>query len=156
MLNAFKALSTEIPEMASITMTASFLGASTSTVRAHRSATARRGIVMAKATPMAKSDENNVNRMEEGSSKRRDLVFAAAAAAVCSVAKVAMAEEPKRGTLEAKKKYNPVMRFRAMNMLEWVNRGWPFCCLAGSNGLGMTCCHDLQMQRPASTLQMGA
>jgi len=40
---------------------------------------------------------------------RRDLVFTAAAAAVCSLAKVAMADdEPKRGTEAAKKKYAPV------------------------------------------------
>ncbi|GFZ13021.1 photosystem II 5 kD protein [Actinidia rufa] len=46
--------------------------------------------------------------MEEGGSGRRDLVFAAAAAAVCSIAKVAAAGEPKRGTAEAKKEYAPV------------------------------------------------
>ena len=39
---------------------------------------------------------------------RRELMFAAAAAAVCSVAGVAAAGEPKPGTPEAKKVYAPV------------------------------------------------
>lgn len=45
---------------------------------------------------------------ESSSNGRRELVFAAAAAAACSVAKIAMAIEPKPGTIEAKKKYAPV------------------------------------------------
>ncbi|KAJ4840303.1 hypothetical protein Tsubulata_022048 [Turnera subulata] len=46
------------------------------------------------------------NREESSSNGRRDLVFAVAAAAACSIAKIAMAdEEPKNGTPEAKKKY---------------------------------------------------
>ncbi|KAL6994761.1 hypothetical protein U1Q18_044528 [Sarracenia purpurea var. burkii] len=45
---------------------------------------------------------------ERESGRRRDLVFAAAAAAVCSVAGVAAAVETKRGTSDAKKIYAPV------------------------------------------------
>ncbi len=45
---------------------------------------------------------------EDSSNGRRNLMFAAAAAAVCSVAGIAVADEPKRGTPEAKKIYAPV------------------------------------------------
>ncbi|KAL6953158.1 hypothetical protein U1Q18_047340 [Sarracenia purpurea var. burkii] len=45
---------------------------------------------------------------EHESGRRRDLVFVAAAAAVCSVVGVAAAVEPKRGTSDAKKIYAPV------------------------------------------------
>ena len=44
----------------------------------------------------------------ECSDGRRELMFAVAAAAVCSVAGVAAAEEPKPGTPEAKKVYAPI------------------------------------------------
>ncbi|KNA18995.1 hypothetical protein SOVF_065540 [Spinacia oleracea] len=87
--------------MASITMTASFLGTTVS--KQPPTHHLRRGVVMAKAMP-----ETTTTTKEETSSKRRDLVFAVAAAAACSVARIAMAEEPKRGTPEAKKKYAPV------------------------------------------------
>jgi len=61
---------------------------------------------MAKAIRVSESGDHPE---QETSTKRRDLVFAAAAAAACSFAKVAMAnEEPKRGTPEAKKKYAPI------------------------------------------------
>lgn len=59
---------------------------------------------MAKATKVTGAEKTK----EEGSSGRRDLVFAGAAMAMWSVAKIAMADEPERGTLEAKKKYAPV------------------------------------------------
>ncbi|KAJ8449464.1 hypothetical protein Cgig2_002261 [Carnegiea gigantea] len=93
--------------MASITMTASFLSSSAATtVLKHPSTNARRGVVMAKAMRFSESSDRPD---QESSTKRRDLVFAAAAAAACSLAKVAMAdEEPKRGTPEAKKKYAPI------------------------------------------------
>ncbi|KAL6973735.1 hypothetical protein U1Q18_027920 [Sarracenia purpurea var. burkii] len=42
------------------------------------------------------------------SGRRRDLVFAAAAAAVCSVVSVAATVETERGTSDAKKIYAPV------------------------------------------------
>ncbi|KAL7003009.1 hypothetical protein U1Q18_004167 [Sarracenia purpurea var. burkii] len=45
---------------------------------------------------------------ERESGRRRDLVFATAAAAVCSVVAVAAAVEPKRRTSDAKKIYAPV------------------------------------------------
>lgn len=93
--------------MASITMTASFLGSSVATtVSKHPSTNARRGVVMAKAMRISESSDRPD---QESSTKRRDLVFAAAAAAACSLAKAAMADEqPKRGTPEARKKYAPI------------------------------------------------
>ena len=45
---------------------------------------------------------------KEGINGRRNLMFAAAAAAVCSVPGMATADEPKRGTPEAKKIYAPI------------------------------------------------
>ncbi|KAG6632433.1 photosystem II 5 kDa protein, chloroplastic-like [Carya illinoinensis] len=98
--------------MASVTMTASFLAASTATK--HPSTSVRRSLIVAKAVRATEAEKTNLefnrNSKEESSSGRRDLVFAAAAAAVAfSVAKIAIADvEPKRGTPEAKKKYGPV------------------------------------------------
>ncbi|XP_057953435.1 photosystem II 5 kDa protein, chloroplastic [Malania oleifera] len=102
--------------MASLTMTASLQGCSASIITKHPSpAGGRRGVVaMAKASndgPETANRHIKSNRMdEEGRGGRRELVFAAAAAAaaVSSVAKVAMANEPVRGSFEAKKKYAPV------------------------------------------------
>nr|B3EWI4.1 RecName: Full=Photosystem II 5 kDa protein, chloroplastic; Flags: Precursor [Petunia x hybrida] len=94
--------------MASITMMSSFLGGSTVAPAKVPSAN-RRGVVMVKAMH---EGENNVvisKNEESKNSGRRELFFAMAAAAACSVAKTAMAdEEPKRGTPEAKKKYSSV------------------------------------------------
>ncbi|KAL6195968.1 hypothetical protein ACLB2K_031585 [Fragaria x ananassa] len=92
--------------MASMTMTASFL-ASTIT----KPSTPRRSLIVAKASRAPEAGKVTVEMKqskEEGSSGRRDLIFAAAAAAACSIAKVAMADEPERGTPAAKKKYAPV------------------------------------------------
>lgn len=50
----------------------------------------------------------NVDTKKECSNGRRDLMFAAAAAAVCSIAEIAVAKEPKPGTPDAKKLYAPV------------------------------------------------
>ncbi|KAL2329342.1 hypothetical protein Fmac_022769 [Flemingia macrophylla] len=94
--------------MASVTMTASFLGSSTI---GHRSPVAsQRRLVVANA---AKSVEGEKVKMsyeneKEGNNGRRNMMFAAAAAAVCSVAGMAVADEPKRGTPEARKIYSPV------------------------------------------------
>lgn len=52
------------------------------------------------------SQEESKN--ERSSTGRRDLVFAVAAATVCAVAGIAVAEEPKRGTPMARKIYAPV------------------------------------------------
>ncbi|CAI9768625.1 unnamed protein product [Fraxinus pennsylvanica] len=90
--------------MASMTMTASFLGGSPIS-KQPPTATRRRGVVMVKAS---KEEKVVMGTKEEGNSTRRDLMFAAAAAAAFSVAKVAMADEPKRGSAEAKKKYAPI------------------------------------------------
>ncbi|KAI4304989.1 hypothetical protein L6164_028381 [Bauhinia variegata] len=88
--------------MASMTMTASFLGGASSTITKHpSSSTSRRSNMI-----VAKASRGSETEKVESNSGRRDLVFAAAAAAACSIAKVSMAEEePKRGTPEAKKKY---------------------------------------------------
>jgi hypothetical protein len=99
-----------ISEMASITMAAaSFLG---STTLANRSPVAgSRRIVVTKAARAAEGEKVKVNcdTKKESSNGRRDLVFAAAAAAVCSVAGMAVAAEgPKPGTPEARKIYAPV------------------------------------------------
>ncbi|KAL2239927.1 photosystem II 5 kDa protein, chloroplastic [Sesamum indicum] len=89
--------------MASITMTASFLGGAAAK---HVPAGARRGAVVVRAS--SEPEKMAVKADEKSNSSRRDLMFAAAAAAACSVAKVAMADEPKPGTSEAKKKYAPI------------------------------------------------
>ncbi|GER41086.1 photosystem II 5 kD protein [Striga asiatica] len=92
--------------MASITMTASFLGSSAAK---NLSTTSRRGMVAVRASSSGSEEKTAVNRAEEGKiNGRRDLMFAVAAAAVCSAAKVAMAAEPKPGTSDAKKKYGPI------------------------------------------------
>lgn len=95
--------------MASMTMTASFLAGSTISKQPY--ATPRRGLIVAKASRATEEERFSVEmkNKEESSSGRRDLVFAAAAGAAFSIAKVAMAEdEPKSGTPEAKKKYGPI------------------------------------------------
>ncbi|XP_059665301.1 photosystem II 5 kDa protein, chloroplastic [Cornus florida] len=92
--------------MATTTMTTSFLGGSAVAIFKPAPTTAgRRGVVMAKASKVTEVANSS---KEEGNTLRRDLVFAAAAGAVCSIAKVAMADEPKNGTPEAKKKYAPI------------------------------------------------
>ncbi|XP_010257190.1 PREDICTED: photosystem II 5 kDa protein, chloroplastic [Nelumbo nucifera] len=100
--------------MASVTMTASFLGGITASERI--STTSRRGLIVAKAARAADGKQvklscttNTTNNNDKGSSNgRRDLMFAAAAAAVYSIAGVAVAEDPKIGTPEALKKYAPI------------------------------------------------
>ncbi|ANM65448.1 putative photosystem II 5kDa protein [Arabidopsis thaliana] len=91
--------------MASMTMTATFFPA----VAKVPSATGGRRLSVVRAST---SDNTPSLEVKEQSSTtmRRDLMFTAAAAAVCSLAKVAMAEEeePKRGTEAAKKKYAQV------------------------------------------------
>ncbi|XP_042012482.1 photosystem II 5 kDa protein, chloroplastic-like [Salvia splendens] len=85
----------------SMTMTASFLGGAFAAKPA--AATTRRGSLAVRASMDSEA------KAEERSDTRRGLVLAVVAAAASSVAKVAMAdEEPKRGSLEAKKKYAPI------------------------------------------------
>ncbi|KAK4278634.1 hypothetical protein QN277_016456 [Acacia crassicarpa] len=98
--------------MASMTMAASFLGGGALTQNPS-SSSPRRSLIVAKASEGERVNVEAMknNRKEDGgNSGRRDLVFAGAAVAACSVAKIAFAEEeePKRGTPEAKKKYNVV------------------------------------------------
>lgn len=94
--------------MAAVTMTSAFLGTGSSvtvgaSVKQPMIAVRRSNVVMAKASEVTKEtiEVNNKNA-------RREMMFAVAAAAACSVANMALAEEPKRGTPEAKKKYAQV------------------------------------------------
>ncbi|KAL3850134.1 hypothetical protein ACJIZ3_012016 [Penstemon smallii] len=91
--------------MASMTMAASFLGGSAAgTTKQLPTIARRRGVVVARAS----KESDNLAKEESNINTRRDLMFALAAAAACSVANVAIADEPKRGTPEAKKKYAPI------------------------------------------------
>ncbi|ONI13869.1 hypothetical protein PRUPE_4G250700 [Prunus persica] len=95
--------------MASMTMAASFLTGSASTIT--KPSTARRSLIVAKASSAPEGEKGSLEMKKSSSSSssgRRDLMFAAAAAAACSIAKAAMADEPKRGSKEAKEKYAPV------------------------------------------------
>ncbi|XVF33726.1 hypothetical protein REPUB_Repub17cG0193200 [Reevesia pubescens] len=94
--------------MASITMTASFL--SSNSLAKGSPKIAHRRLVVANAAKGAEVESVKLSgdTKREGNNGRRELMFAAAAAAVCSVARVAAAEGPKRGTPEAKKFYAPV------------------------------------------------
>ncbi|KAL0459191.1 UNVERIFIED_CONTAM: Photosystem II protein, chloroplastic [Sesamum latifolium] len=91
--------------MASMTMTASLFGGSAAAAK-QLPATARRSVVVVRAA--RDSDEMAANTKAESNNSRRDLMFAMVATAACSAAKIAMAEEPKSGTAEAKKKYAPI------------------------------------------------
>lgn len=96
----------EFANMASVTMTSCLLPTSSSALA---KLPARRGLFVVKAVGDKPSMELKKVEVKEENSGRRELVFAAAAAAACSIAKIAMAEdEPKPGTPEAKKKYAPV------------------------------------------------
>ncbi|KAJ4833345.1 hypothetical protein Tsubulata_000570 [Turnera subulata] len=90
--------------MATATMmtAASFLSCSKATGNHSGLVSRRRLVVLANAGRGTEGETATTNG-------RRDLVFAAAAAAVCSVARVAAAaEEPKRGSPEARKAYAAV------------------------------------------------
>ncbi|KAE8728999.1 Photosystem II 5 kDa protein [Hibiscus syriacus] len=89
--------------MASITMTAPFLSA-TNLTKGTRNGQ-RRLVVVANAAKGAEVE--GVQLSGETNNARRELMFAAAAAALCSVAGVATAE-PKPGSAEAKKAYASV------------------------------------------------
>lgn len=90
-------------------MTASFLGTSLATTQSPV-ASHRRHSVVASAAKGAEMEKSKVKfeANKESSNGRRELMFAAAAAVICSVSGIAMAEEPKAGTAEAKKFYAPV------------------------------------------------
>ncbi|RZB66589.1 Photosystem II 5 kDa protein, chloroplastic [Glycine soja] len=95
-----------IAKMASFTMTASILGSPAVTNRS-AVATQRRSLVV-NAAKAVEAEKVSYDNDMDGSNGRRNLMFAAAAAAVCSVAGMAVADEPKPGTPEAKKKYAPI------------------------------------------------
>ncbi|XP_058073674.1 photosystem II 5 kDa protein, chloroplastic-like [Magnolia sinica] len=96
--------------MASITMAASFIG----TVNvSERPSMNRRRLVMATATEADHIEKpNRSGSSTRANNSRRDVMFAAAAVAICSAAcghDLAIATEgPKPGTPEAKKIYAPV------------------------------------------------
>ncbi|KAG6416152.1 hypothetical protein SASPL_123576 [Salvia splendens] len=85
----------------SMTMTASFLGGAAAAKPV--TATNRRCPLAVKA-----SMDSEKAVVAESSNTRRGLVLAVVAAAASSIVTVAMAEEPKRGSAEAKKKYAPI------------------------------------------------
>ncbi|XP_057976166.1 photosystem II 5 kDa protein, chloroplastic-like [Malania oleifera] len=97
-------------------LTASFLGGTTP-LSGHRSSATtshRRPLVIANTARVGAEKEavksylSCESKGEGTSNGRRDLVFAAAAAAICSVAGAAVAEELKPGSPEAQKIYGPV------------------------------------------------
>ncbi|XVF79633.1 hypothetical protein PTKIN_Ptkin15bG0004800 [Pterospermum kingtungense] len=96
--------------MASLTMTASCLSSSTSLTNGSPRIAQRRLAVVANAAKGGEVESVKLSgeTKRESNNGRRELMMAAAAAAVCSVAGIAAAEEPKRGTPEAKKFYAPV------------------------------------------------
>lgn len=96
-------------KMAAVTMTSSFLGSAVvaaPTTKQPSVAVGRGSVVMAKASKVTSDKIELNNKSEETGNGRRDMMFALAAAAACSVANIALADdEPKRGSAEAKKKY---------------------------------------------------
>ncbi|KAL1300324.1 hypothetical protein HN51_045024 [Arachis hypogaea] len=95
--------------MASITMTTSIGGGMV--LRNRSPAAVQSRLVVANAGRAVEGEKMIVSYEsdKEGSNRRRDVMFGVAAAAVCSVAGIAVAEEePKNGTPEAKKKYAPI------------------------------------------------
>ncbi|XVF19289.1 hypothetical protein REPUB_Repub11eG0097400 [Reevesia pubescens] len=94
--------------MASMSMTASLLPSSSSTLSRLPPTTVRRGRIVAKAARADQGEKASWELKQESSNGRRELIFAAVAAAAWSFANIAMGEEPKRGTPEAKKKYAPI------------------------------------------------
>lgn len=95
-----------------MTMTASFLGGTAAFISKQLPATTagrRGGAVKVKASRDVSDGEKMVVNRDDSGNGRRDLMFAVAAAAACTLAKAALAEvEPKPGSPEAKKKYAPV------------------------------------------------
>ncbi|WOL17608.1 hypothetical protein Cni_G26401 [Canna indica] len=94
----------------SLTMMASFLGGAAA-VTERPSVGHRRSLVVAKAATKAQDVVVKPNHGDrEDRDSRRAVMLAAAAAAVCAIGQgIAIAdEEPKAGTLEAKKKYAPI------------------------------------------------
>ncbi|GAU28587.1 hypothetical protein TSUD_269270 [Trifolium subterraneum] len=96
--------------MASITMTASFFAGNSAIANGSPVATTQRKLVMANAVRGVEVEKMKVScdNEKEETNGRRNIMFAAVAAAVCSAAGIALADEPKRGSPEAKKAYAPV------------------------------------------------
>ncbi|XP_022152600.1 photosystem II 5 kDa protein, chloroplastic-like [Momordica charantia] len=92
--------------MATISMTSAMLGISAR--RNQHPLSSHRRLVVVNSTEASQGEKTKVNFVEKDCSKgRRDLMFAAAAAAVCAITGVAAAE-PKPGSPEARKFYAPV------------------------------------------------
>lgn len=103
--------------MASMTMSAA--ASMLPNLTKNQAASGRRGtvVVAAKAasreaegeTVMSLEMKKSAKQQQSSSNNgRREMVFAAAVAAAASMAKIAIADEPKKGTPEAKKKYAPI------------------------------------------------
>ncbi|KAK9683006.1 hypothetical protein RND81_10G112100 [Saponaria officinalis] len=86
--------------MASVTMAASFLSGAT--------ASPRRVVITNSAKPTSAVVRCENKGDAESSNGRREVVFGTITAALCSVAGLALADGPKRGSPEAKKAYGPV------------------------------------------------
>ncbi|XP_059280937.1 photosystem II 5 kDa protein, chloroplastic-like [Lycium ferocissimum] len=93
--------------MASLPMSSSFLGHTTATISTKHTKSDKKRVLKVNAF---NKDEKIVTKIEVKKSRgRRELGFALMAiAAISSFGRVAIAEEPKAGTPEAKKKYAPI------------------------------------------------
>ncbi|WJX49649.1 hypothetical protein P8452_36055 [Trifolium repens] len=94
-----------------ITMTTSFFAGSSAIANRSPVAATQRKLVVANASrgvEVGKMKVSYDDNEKEETNGRRNIMFAAVAAAVCSAAGIALADEPKRGSPEAKKAYAPV------------------------------------------------
>ncbi|CAN4089803.1 unnamed protein product [Withania somnifera] len=94
--------------MASLPMSSSFLGHMISIISTKDTKSERRRVLKVKANGYNKNEKIVTEEEEKRNNGRRGLAFALMAIAASSVARVAIAEEPKAGTPEAKKKYAPI------------------------------------------------
>ncbi|KAI3926344.1 hypothetical protein MKW92_041138 [Papaver armeniacum] len=99
--------------MASLTMTTVSL--SGINLSGKQSVNSRRGLIVAKASNASEAvpanlsyNSNASDSNKENKNARREIMLAAAAAAVFSLSGVAFADEPKNGSAEAKKAYAPI------------------------------------------------
>ncbi|KAL8480071.1 hypothetical protein ACS0TY_026851 [Phlomoides rotata] len=93
--------------MASMAINAasSYMGCSATVAAKQPSTSVRRGMVVVRASSEKMLKEESKAKSDGG---RRDLMFGVTAAAALALCSAAVAEEPKRGSPEAKKKYGPV------------------------------------------------
>ncbi|RDX97124.1 Photosystem II 5 kDa protein, chloroplastic, partial [Mucuna pruriens] len=111
--------------MASLSMTASTRGCPGVTKRWGVAVATQRRVVV-NAAKAVEGEKISYDKDKEGSHGRRNLMLVAAAAAVSSVAGMAVADEPKPGTPEAKKKYGPCISSSLYYMFIYK---YPLCFL---------------------------